>query len=302
MAISIDQLRAAYQNKNASRGEYNNNYYRFFDMKTGEQATVRFLPDKNTENPLGFLVEKVQHNLEINGETKVVPCLSMYGQECPICNVSREYYNAGDDVNGKKYWKKRQHIGQVVVIDDPIPNVESDDDGTVKVKLINIGYQLYNVIKEAFESGDLDEVPCDYENGYNFIIKKTKQGKWDSYAMGSKFARKVSSLPDEIIDEVEPQLVDLATLLPKNPGVEKVEQMLDASLTGEAYREPEDGGYEEIEEEVKPAPKPRAAKPKAAPKKAKPVTVESDDEEDDDSGSGGEVDDLLARIRQRNSG
>ena len=43
------------------------NYYPFFLMKDGQQAVVRFLPDKNLENPMGFLVEKVVHNLVING-------------------------------------------------------------------------------------------------------------------------------------------------------------------------------------------------------------------------------------------
>ena len=71
-------------------------------MKNGEQAIIRFLPDKNQDNPLGFLVEKLSHALTINGERKTVPCLRMYGEDCPICAVSSAYYKDEDKENGKK--------------------------------------------------------------------------------------------------------------------------------------------------------------------------------------------------------
>ena len=98
----------------------------------------------------------------------------------------------------------------------------------------SLSWQLYNVIKEAFESGELDDVPFAYEGGCDFIIKKTKQGEYASYQM-SKFARSESDLDAEQIEFVEGQIIDLSELLPANPGREKVDAMLMAALTGEEY-------------------------------------------------------------------
>lgn len=242
MSLSIEQLKAAFKTPERPEGTgMPNNYFPFWNMKVGEQAVIRFLPDSNSENPLGFLVEKVMHNLEINGERKSVPCLSMYGEDCPICAVSSAYYKADDKANGKKYWKKKQHIAQALIVEDPLPaNEETQETHEGKVRYVALGYQLFNVIKEAFESGELDEVPFAYDGGCNFIIKKTQQGEYSTYAVGSKFARKSSDLDEDIVANLE--LIELETLLPKNPGREKVETMLEAALTGAEYSDDDSAG------------------------------------------------------------
>lgn len=239
MALSLEQLTAAFkkQDTNESRP---NNYYRFWDMNNGEQSVVRFLPDANKENPLGFMVEKLMHTLEINGETKSVPCLKMYGEECPICKVSSAYYKdeGKESANGKKYWRKKQHIVQALIVEDPLAvDTETGENSEGKVKFLNMGYQLYSVIKEAFESGELDAIPYLYEGGNDFIIKKSDLGGRAKYDVGSKFARRASDLTEDEIAAAEDEMVDLSTLLPSNPGLEKVETMLEAALTGASYED-----------------------------------------------------------------
>jgi len=232
---SLDELRQNYKQNNESNSESRpNNYYPFWNMKVGEQAIVRFLPDANDDNPLGFMVEKVMHNLTINGDRKSVPCLSMYGEDCPVCKVSQAYYKQEDKKNGSKYWKKKQHLAQVLVVEDPLEaDKETGETHEGKVRFLSIGYQLYNVIMEAFDSGDLEERPDHYENGTDFIIKKTKQGEYDSYQIGSKFARRERALDEDTIANLD--LIDLSTLLPKNLGLDKVEDLLNADLGGKAY-------------------------------------------------------------------
>ena len=95
--LSLEQLRAAFK-KDENQGSRPNNYYPFWDMKVGEQAIVRFLPDADENNPLGFMVEKFTHNLTINGESKSIPCMKNYGEDCPICKVSLSYYKEGDKI------------------------------------------------------------------------------------------------------------------------------------------------------------------------------------------------------------
>ncbi|MDE1830434.1 MAG: hypothetical protein KGI25_08935 [Thaumarchaeota archaeon] len=239
MSLSLDQLKAAFK-KNENEGGTNrpNNYYPFWNLQEGQQAIVRFLPDKNTNNPLGFLVEKLMHTLDINGEKKSAPCLRMYNEDCPICKVSSAYYKAEDKANGKKYWRKKQHIAQGLVVEDPLPadeNTKETHEG--KVRFFALGYQLFNVIKEAFEGGELEDVPYSQDGGYDFIIKKTKQGDYAGYAVGSRFRAKARELTKTERSAADDQMIDLATLLPQNPGEEKLSAMLTAALNGTAYEE-----------------------------------------------------------------
>lgn len=310
MTLTLDQLKAAFKQNDNSGSSRPNNYYPFWNIPEGSQAIIRFLPDANAENPMGFLVEKLMHTLTINGESKSIPCLKMYGEDCPICKVSAAYYKEEDKVNGKKYWRKKQHIAQALIVEDPLPpNEETNENHEGKVRFVALGFQLYNIIKDAFESGELDEVPFAYQGGTNFIIKKTKQGEYSSYSL-SKFARRSNDLTDDEIAMVQDQMIDLSTLLPQNPGLEKVERMLEAALTGADYSGDEDGGSSggglnfkprskvsndddnppwDEEEESTPAPK------KAAPK-AEPV---ADDESSEDGEFDDEADRILAQIRAR---
>lgn len=228
MSLTLEQLKANYKTPEKN-DRLPNNYFPFWDMKAGQQAIVRFLPDANQNNPLGFLVEKTMHNLTIGGERKSVPCLKMYDQDCPICKVSAAYYKAEDKINGKKYWKKKQYIAQALVMEDPLPPDAQGESSEGKVRLITLGFSLYKIIKDAFESGDLEEIPYAYKGGTNFIIKKDMQGEYASYNL-SKFSRKSTDLSGDVIEGLD--LVDLSTLLPRNPGLEKVEAMLEADLSG----------------------------------------------------------------------
>lgn len=309
MSLTLDQLKAAFKKNENPTGGRPNNYFPFWDMKVGEQAVIRFLPDQNPENPLGFMIEKLMHTLTINGENKSVPCLKMYGEDCPICKVSSAYYKeeGKGSPNGKKYWRKKQHIAQALIIEDPLPaNAETGETHEGKVRFVALGYQLFNVIKEAFESGELDDVPFSLEGGYNFVIKKTQQGEYAGYAVGSRFRAKQVALDPELIEYVQEEMVDLSTLLPAHPGSEKVEAMLEAALTGAEYTDGASSSDDDDTPVVKAPSRKTAALAAAlrggdddedeAPvvKKSAPVVAESDDSDDED-----EADKILKQIRAR---
>lgn len=310
MALTIEQLRSAFK-KNDNTGNSNrpNNYYPFWNMKDGEQAIVRFLPDKDKTNSKGFVVEKMTHNLTINGEKKTVPCLKMHKEECPVCKLSGHYYKQEDKLNGKKYWRTSQHIAQALIIEDPLePNKETKETHQGKVRFLALGYQLFNIIKAGIESGDLEVDPTDYEKGYNFVIAKSKQGEYSTYTLGSRFKpRQVALNPDEI-ELVEENIVELKTLLPANPGLEKVESMLNAALTGSNYNAEsaanasagaaktrtvaEAGGDDSDDGDDSNVPPPKATAPVVAAVKAEAPKA-------DDSAKGGDADAILAQIRAR---
>lgn len=276
------------KNTNSGDKNYQNNYYRFWDMEFDDRAVVRFLPDTNQENPFMFFVEKVTHNLEINGERKTVPCLTMYGKECPICAKSRQFYKEdGDDsVQGKALYKRRQHLAQAVVMEDPIPVKAGEESAQGQVRLLAINFTLYSKIKEAIEDGELDEVPCDYEEGTDFIIKKTKKGKWANYE-SSKFERRPRALSDDELADIEDKVIDLATLLPKEPTLEQVTAQLNAYLNGGVDEDEEDGD--------EPMNVPSAS----SKKKAAPAPADDEDEDEDEDDVADDVDDILASIKAR---
>jgi hypothetical protein len=277
-------------------------------MPAGSKVVLRFLPDLNENNPRGFMVEKVVHQLTINGQVKKIPCLSMYDEPCPICALSQKYYKEKDEINGKKYWKNRQYLAQALIIEDPLPADETTGEKHEgKVRMIALGFQIFKIIKAAFSDDELDGVPYDIESGHDFIIRKT-DGKYADYTTGTKFSNRSRPLTDAEIEVAEENMVDLATLLPKNPGAAVVEAMLNAERTGVAYsdntpatttkqdvasRKPvvEDAKGEDDELPFVPDTTPAVAE-KAKPAPSAPAAA-------DNSADTGSVDDMLAAIRAR---
>ncbi len=270
------------QKKDSGGQQFNNDIYPFWTMKTGESARVRILPDKNEDNASFFFIDRLEHKISINGEDKRIPCRSMHGEDCPICDLSRKYYKeeGKGSKNGKYYYRNKTSIVRVLVIEDPLPpNEETGETYEGKVMNTQFGYQLMEKIKEQISSDDLGDF-TDLNEGYDFIIKKTKQagGEYDTYSIGSQFARKPSAIDEDVQANVE--LVDLSTLLPKDPGFEKVYNMLQAHITGEEYHD---------EDDKKSGDKPAAKKEEAAPARkpvskpvSKPVVQESVEPEEED--------------------
>ena len=247
---------------NSEGGSSNNNYYPFWEMQVGQSSVIRFLPDKNENNPLGFLIKKMYHEFPINGEKKKIACLKQYdpNAECPICKASQQYYKSEgkESVNGKKYYRKVQYVGHALIIEDPLPaNAETGETYKNTTKYVNIGPKIYESIHDAWGSGEFEESPDDYKEGTNFIIKKTQSGDWADYSR-SKFQNKPSSLDDDTIAIVEAAAVDLSTLLPANPGFEKVEAMFKAALNGV---DESDASDDTDDEDVPSYAPPKASKP-----------------------------------------
>jgi len=268
-----------------SRGDF----WPFWEMNVGEKAKVRLLPDKNEENPFQFYVEKLEHKLAIDGKTETIPCLEMYGEKCPISDLSRKFYKeeGKGSANGKYYYRKKSNIVRLLVLEDPLPPDEETGETAVgKVVTTQLGYQLMEKIKEEISSDDLDELPWDIEKGYDFIIKKTAQGEHGTYAVGSGFARRPSAIPEEYLDAVQEGLIDLETLLPSNPGYEFVKRKLDAHLNGS-----DDSDADEGVSDVKTS---------TSNSKASNDKVDDDDTNDalTNDSSDDDDDDILAQIRR----
>lgn len=229
--LSLADLTAQYTQKTTSEASGNQDWKKFFSFWKADvdtTSTIRFLPDLDESNTLGFLVENLSHELIVNGKRERVPCLKMYGEDCPICELSQRYYDEKspehNEALGKKYYRKKSYIGQVVVIDTPI-----EHDADQIVKLVEIGPAIFNQIQAAFKSGDLEAIPSDLKGGYNFRIKKTKSGEYASYSTSS-FAPKQTDLDDDLIAKLE--LYNLADFRTPRVSREELEAMLMADQTG----------------------------------------------------------------------
>ena len=262
---SLAELTEQFKQK-TNDGGGNADWRKFFNFWKADMDTVsvvRFLPDADEENPMGFLVENLAHELVINGKREKVPCLKMYGEECPICALSQGYYDEKsadhNETLGKKYYRKKSYIGQVLVMETPI-----EHDQEQLVKLIEFGPAVFKQIQAAFQSGDLEEAPFELKGGYNFRIKKTKSGEYASYTTSS-FAPKQTDVSDEVIERLE--LYNLADYRTPRVSRDVLEAMLVADQTGAQYGDA----------------KPAAAKTEGLTLNKKPATKPAEDEHGDDA-------------------
>lgn len=231
---TLAALAEQFKQKTNEGGGGDQNWRAFFPFWKAEMDTVsvvRFLPDADEENPMGFLVENHSHELTVNGKREKVPCLKMYGEECPVCQLSQKYYDEKspdhNETLGKKYYRKKSYIGQVLVMETSIPH-----DQEQLVKLIDFGPAVFKAIQAAFQSGDLEEAPSELKGGYNFRIKKTKSGEYASYTTSS-FAPKASDVGDDVIEQLN--LYDLKEYRTAKMSRDVLEAMLMADQTGAQF-------------------------------------------------------------------
>lgn len=218
--------------------------YPFWNIKSGETAQVRLLPDADPTNSF-FWVEKAVINLTFNGVkgtsdnkqyTVKVPCMEMYGENCPILAEVRTWYKDDSlkDI-ANKYWKKRTYLFQGFVKTNPLA-----DDVTPEnpIRRLVVTPQLFAVIKAAMMNPEIEELPTDYQRGLNFNIIKGTKGEYADYST-STFARKETPLTEAEATAIDTfGLYNLKDFLPKKPSESElriIKDMFEASVDGRPY-------------------------------------------------------------------
>jgi hypothetical protein len=247
---SLAEIRAKLkEQENRSSGNSNgpsgpNPIYPFWNMKEGESATLRFLPDGNPDNTF-FWKERLVIKLPfagVKGETDSrpvqvqIPCMEMYGESCPILSEVRGWFKdpSLEDM-GRKYWKKRSYIFQGFVTDNPLSDDEAPEN---PIRRFIIGPQIFQIIKQALMDPDMEELPTDYTAGVDFRLNKTSKGGYADYST-SNWARRERPLSDSEMQAVNTHgLFHLDDFLPKKPTdveLKVMQEMFEASVDGEAY-------------------------------------------------------------------
>jgi len=324
---SLAEIRAKLQQQenNSNQGPSGPNpIYPFWNIKEGESATIRFLPDGDPDNTF-FWRERLMIKLPfagIKGQTDSkpivvqVPCMEMYGESCPILGEVRGWFKDPtlEDM-GRKYWKKRSYIFQGFVTDNPLTDDEAPEN---PIRRLIIGPQIFQIIKQALMDPDMEELPTDYTQGIDFRLNKSSKGGYADYST-STWARRERPLSDAEMQAVNQfGLFNLNDFLPSKPdetSIKVMTEMFEASVDGEAYDPNAWGAYFKAPgmntgDPVKaaPAPAPIPTEVASPVHSTEPVneTVAEDPPFETDSAPAAESapasSDILAMIRARQNG
>jgi hypothetical protein len=246
---------AAQESKKTGQGQRtqsDNAIYPHWNMEEGTTATVRFLPDADDKNTF-FWVERQIIKLPFNGVkgdpqhkqvVVQVPCVEMYGDNCPVLAEVRPWYK--DDTlkdMANKYWKKRSYLFQGFVRQNPIGN---DVASSNPIRRFVISPQIFTIIKSSLMDVEMENIPTDFMNGVDFNIKKTSKGGYADYST-SNWARRESPLTEAEQAAIEAHgLFNLADFLPKKPSESElrvIKEMFEASVDGKPYDNEKWGAY-----------------------------------------------------------
>jgi gp32 DNA binding protein like len=246
---------AAQENKTQTKGQgaqSDGAIYAHWNMGEGTTATVRFLPDADSNNTF-FWVERQIIKLPFNGvkgdsnikQIQVqVPCVEMYGENCPILAEVRPWYK--DETlkeMANKYWKKRSYLFQGFVRQNPIGD---DKTPANPIRRFIISPQIFTIIKSSLMDPEMENIPTDYMNGLDFNIKKTSKGGYADYST-SNWARKETPLTEaEQAAITTHRLFNLRDFLPKKPSEAElriIKEMFEASVDGRPYDNDKWGAY-----------------------------------------------------------
>jgi hypothetical protein len=254
---SLAEIRAriaAQENKSSSNSnsQSDNAIYPHWNMDEGTNATLRFLPDGNSSNTF-FWVERQIIKLPFNGvkgdnavkQVQVqVPCVEMYGDNCPVLAEVRPWYkdeSLKDMAN--KYWKKRSYIFQGLVRQNPIGD---DKTPANPIRRFIISPQIFTIIKSSLMDPEILELPTDYIRGLDFRVTKTSKGGYADYST-STWSRRESPLTEAEQEAIASHgLFNLADFLPKKPNEAElriIKEMFEASVDGRPYDPERWGAY-----------------------------------------------------------
>ena len=239
------KLKASEQSGSGERtGGGDNSIYPFWNLKEGQEASIRFLPDGNQDNTF-FWVERAMIKLPfagVKGQTESkqvivqVPCVEMYGDTCPILSEVRAWFKDKSlEEMGRKYWKKRSYIFQGFVVEDGLKEEQKPEN---PIRRFIIGPQIFTSIRAALVDPELEDLPTDYVHGIDYRMKKGSKGGYADYSTSSWARRERPLSEDEQAAIKQHGLFNLNDYLPKKPTeieLKVMKEMFEASVDGEAY-------------------------------------------------------------------
>jgi|13_taG_2_1085334.scaffolds.fasta_scaffold00084_3 hypothetical protein len=254
---SLAEIRAKLQaqetkGSSSSSSGGDNAIFAHWNIPEGTSATLRFLPDADESNTF-FWKERQMIRLQFPGVkgqdenkpvTVQVPCVEMWGEQCPVHAEIRPWFKdpSMEDM-GRKYWKKRSYIFQGFVAQS---DMQEDSVPENPIRRFVISPQIYKIISSALMDPEFQEIPTDYEAGTDFKIVKSTKGQYADYST-SNWARRERGLDQAERDAIAQHgLFNLNDYLPKKPNAEELNaifEMFEASVDGQLYDPERFGSY-----------------------------------------------------------
>jgi len=206
---TLDDLRKKYE-EITSKGKGGNSDFikNFINVEMGGEALIRILPNPSDEIP--FYKEFSTHHW--NGRNYA--CLRDKDQKCPVCEVYFALWKTGLDENialarqlkaRKKFWMNV---------------VERSSD---QVKILSSGIKLFENILATILDEEYGPV-YDLTEGFDYKIKKVKQGDWPDYSQSCPSRHQGPAGTDQDIDRYMGSLHDIHSMI-KYPEYEEMERV-----------------------------------------------------------------------------
>ena len=244
---TLAEIRAKLQassQQNTGTGGGDNGIFAHWNIAEGQTATVRFLPDADTNNTF-FWIERAMIKLPfagVKGDTNSkpvtvqVPCMEMWGEQCPVLTEVRPWFKdkSLEDM-GRKYWKKKSYLFQGLVINS---QMQEDKVPENPIRRFIMSSQIFNIVKNALMDNEIEEMPTDFVRGLDFKIAKTSKGGYADYTTSSWSRRERALSTEELAAVKQYGLFDLKSFLPKKPNdaeLNAIKEMFTASVDGEAF-------------------------------------------------------------------
>ena len=245
---SLAEIRAKLQaqetKQTTSSSQSDNAVFPHWNIKEGETATLRFLPDADESNTffwkerqmMKFTFPGIKGQDESKPVTVQVPCVEMWGDTCPVHAEIRPWFkDPSMEEMARRFWKKRSYIFQGFVVHS---DLQEDNLPENPIRRFVISPQIYKIISSALMDPDFQEIPTDYEMGTDFKIAKGSKGQYADYGT-SNWARRERSLDQVERDAIATHgLHNLNDFLPKKPDAEALNaifEMFEASVDGQLY-------------------------------------------------------------------
>jgi hypothetical protein len=168
------------------------------DATTGEGgAIIRFLPaGGNDDMPF---VRVYNHAFREGSGWFIEGCPTTIGLECPVCEGNNLSYNSGNATDksiASNLKRKMNYISNILVVTDP-----GNPANEGRVFLYKYGTRIFDKIKDSITppsdtTGNEPVDPFDVEEGPNFRLRVTKDGRYPDYQQ-SAFDQVLRSIGDE---------------------------------------------------------------------------------------------------------
>jgi hypothetical protein len=223
--------------------------YPFWSLPMNSSVLIRFLPDKNQDNPFPWVERRlikmpfagiVGSDADTENEVLVqVPCVETWGEKCPVTQAIRPWWNGSDEERdlARRFYRRPSWVMGGFVVSSPMTESFVPDN---PIRTFHLNKQVYQIIHDTIMDCEMECVPWSTEGGEgrDFRLAKTAQGQYASYTT-SRWSQKPRALTEEELAAIAkfglPDLSKEAGEKPSQEVIDMIPELFQAALAGEPF-------------------------------------------------------------------